>query len=72
MTEIVKFYDGSYGIRKRNWFEQLFNFKGKYLVLKFKYWTNKNCEDDSFYKDCSSIDVIKVAEIFRNITIKSK
>ena len=70
MIEIVEFWNGLYGIRKRNWFERIFNMDGIYLSIKNKHnhWVTYFHVIDNQNWYLGTLDVVK--ERFNEITIK--
>lgn len=64
--EIVQFQNNSFGIRRRNFFENLFNFGGDYFDLKSNwqyFWSYKS----SYFRDCHTLDINLLLNKFEEI-----
>ena len=64
--EIVQFQNDSFGIRRRNFFENLFKFGGDYFDLKsnnIHFWEFPS----HYYSDCQSNDINLVWDKFEQI-----
>ncbi len=64
--EIVEFRNNKFGIRRRNFFENLFNFGGDYFDFKSNrifFWNSKSCSFD----DCQTKDIDVLFEFYSRL-----
>jgi len=65
--EIVEFRNNKFGIRRRNFFENLFNYGGDFLDFKehsirYYFWSSQSI----FFDDCQTSDIDNLYKIFSN------
>ena len=83
--EIVEFRNNKFGIRRRTFLENLFNYGGDFLdfkgnTIKYYFWTSKsnffiNCQTsdiDNLFKIWSSFNDDYVLNVYKNGLPKSK
>ena len=64
--EIIQFQNNSFGIRRRNFFENLFNYGGDYFDLKsnnLHFWEFPNY----YFSDCQTLDLNLLLNKFEEI-----
>jgi hypothetical protein len=63
--EIVEFRNNKFGIRRRTFLENLFNYGGDFLdfkgnVIRYYFWTSKS----NFFNDCQTSDIDVLFEFY--------
>ncbi len=63
--EIVEFRNNKFGIRRRNFLENLFNYGGDFLdfshnSVKYYFWTSKS----NYFNDCQTSDIDNLFKIW--------